>query len=324
MNILNSFFIALNAVIPIACLLWLGWFLVRCKVIDRDFARRGNKWAFSTFLPVTFFNTLRNANFGASFRGDTLTYIVIGLLVAALFGFLLGAFVIKTPDQKGVFAQAIIRTNVVIFGLPIAKGIYDISELTTMVMALAIAAPLLNVLSVVALSIYPDETGSGSKINGKKMLINVVTNPIIVGTVLGLILNIFLSETGLTLYAPIDSVFTTVGDLATPVLLIFVGALLTFDNLRKYAKIVTGYTILRLIMIPLVATLIGVALGFRGVDLAVIMLMFATPAPVATVGMAAGQKKDSVLAGLLVAVPSILSVVTIFFFIFVLNVMELI
>lgn len=324
MNILNSFFIALNAVIPIACLLWLGWFLVRCNVIDRDFARKGNKWAFNTFLPITFFNTIRNANFAASFRGNTLTFIVAGLLICALFGFLLGAFVIKTPDQKGVFAQAIIRTNVVIFGLPIAKSLYDISELTTMIMALAIAAPLLNVLSVIALSIYPDETGSGSKIDVRKIFVNVVTNPIIVGTIVGLITNIVLNSFGLTLYAPIDSVLTTIGNLATPVLLIFVGALLTFDNLKKYAKTVTGYTLLRLVMIPLVATVIAAAAGFRGVDLAVIMLMFATPAPVATVGMAAGQKKDSILAGLLVAVPSVISVVTIFLFIFVLNVVGLI
>lgn len=324
MNVLNSFLIAVNAVIPIACLLGLGWFLVHQKVIDRDFARKGNKWAFSAFLPVTFFNTLRKANFESSFRGDTLAFIVIGLLVCALFGFILGALVIKTPDQKGVFAQAIIRTNVVIFGLPIAKSLYDVSELTTMVMGLAIAAPLLNVLSVIALSVYPDETGSGTKIDVKKLLISVVKNPIIVGTVVGFIVNIVFTRFNITMYAPIDSVLTTIGGLATPILLIFVGALLTFDNLKKYAKIVTGYTFLRLIAIPLVVTVVAVLFGFRGVDLAIIMLMFATPAPVATVGMAAGQKKDSVLAGLLVAIPSILSVLTIFLFIFVLSMLGLI
>ncbi len=325
MDVFNSFLIALNAVIPIACLMGLGWCLVHFKVIDREFARKGNKWAFSAFLPVTFFNTLRKANFGASFRADTLLYIIIALLVCSAIGFILGAFVIKTPNQKGVFAQAVIRTNVVVFGLPIAKSIYDISELTTMVLALAIAAPLLNLLSVVALGVYPDEeSGHKVKVDIKQLLLSIIKNPIIVGTVLGAIVNVVFNRFDITMYPAIDSVLTTVGGLATPILLIFVGALLTFDNLKKYSKIVTGYTALRLIILPLAVTLIAIAFGMRGVDLAVTMLMFATPAPVATVGMAAGQKKDSVLAGLLVAVPSLISVVTIFLFIFILRLTSMI
>ena len=44
-----------------------------------------------------------------------------------------------------------------------------------------------------------------------------------------------------------------------------------------------------------------------------------TPPPVATVGMAAAQKRDGVFAGLLVSACSLVSVFTLFGFIFVLG-----
>lgn len=104
--------------------------------------------------------------------------------------------------------------------------------------------------------------------------------------------------------------------MSTVLLLIAVGGSLNLDNIKTYGKEVVKFTPLAMVVKPLVCCLIMMALGFRGTPLVLGVLILGTPAPVATVGMAVAQKRDGVFAGLLVSVCSLISVLTLFLFIF--------
>ena len=70
-------------------------------------------------------------------------------------------------------------------------------------------------------------------------------------------------------------------------------------------------TLIKLILIPGVFTYIAICLGFRGVDLAVMFLLFASPAAVSSFVMAKAMSANSKLAGNIVLMTTLGASVTI-------------
>ena len=313
--LLSSFYAGLNAMAPIALELLLGYLLARFKLLKKaDFATL-NKFAFSFLLPFLFFNSMRNADFGANINlFELIVYIVLTALTI-VFGWFYGAKCVKSPNMKAPAMQAFFRTNCTIFALPIAKTLFPESELTTMILYMALVIPFLNLLSVILLASYGDDNGVKTKVTGKDLLRTIITSPVILGTIIGIIWNP-IQHNLFTFPTCINRVFTSLGSMSTVLLLIAVGGSLNLDNIKTYGKEVVKFTPLAMVVKPLVCCLIMMALGFRGTPLVLGVLILGTPAPVATVGMAVAQKRDGVFAGLLVSVCSLISVLTLFLFIF--------
>ena len=149
----------------------------------------------------------------------------------------------------------------------------------------------------------------------KKVVKNILTNPLIVGSVIGLVALI----TGVKLPVPIDSAIKDIGKIATPLALIMLGATLDFDvvksNLKELFIGVSG----KLIFSPLIVLTIAVMLGFRNVELSVLIAAFASPTAVSSVPMAQEMDSDYELAGQLVMFSTVFSMFTVFMFIFVLK-----
>lgn len=313
--LLSSFNAGLNAMLPLALELLFGYLLARFKLLQKsDFAAL-NKFAFSFLLPFLFFNSMRNADFGASIDVFELIVYIALTALTILFGWFYGAKLVKEPNMKAPAMQAFFRTNCTIFALPIAKTLFPESELTTMVLYMALVIPFLNLLSVVLLAAYGDDNGTKTKVTGRDLLRTIVTSPVILGTIVGIIWNPIQHHL-FTFPASINSVFTSLGSMSTVLLLIAVGGTINLDNIKTYGAETLKFTPLAMVAKPLVCCLIMLALGFRGTPLVLGVLILGTPAPVATVGMAVAQKRDGVYAGLLVSVCSLISVVTLFLFIF--------
>lgn len=313
--LLSSFYAGLNAMAPLAVELLMGYLLMRFKVFKKaDFATL-NKFAFSFLLPFLFFNTMRNADFAAEVNFFELMVYIALTALSIVFGWFYGAKLVKEPNMKAPAMQAMFRTNCTIFALPIAKVLFDSSELTTMILYMALVIPFLNLLSVILLAAYGDDNGTKTKVTAKDLLRTIITSPVILGTIVGIIWNP-IQHYLFAFPACINSVFTTLGSMSTVLLLIAVGGTINLENMKNYGKEVAKFTPLAMVVKPLVSCLIMMALGFTGTPLVLGVLIMGTPAPVATVGMAVAQKRDGVYAGLLVSVCSLISVLTLFLFIF--------
>ena len=105
---------------------------------------------------------------------------------------------------------------------------------------------------------------------------------------------------------------TALGDIATPLAIICVGATLTFDALRKYAGYIAVMAAGRLAVVPAVFVTAAIVLGFRGMELAGLFLVFASPTATASYPMAKELGGNGELAGLGVAVSNVGSLFTIF------------
>jgi predicted permease len=87
------------------------------------------------------------------------------------------------------------------------------------------------------------------------------------------------------------------------------------NNLWK----VLSVTASRLIIVPLVAMLVFIPMGFRSVELSVLLCIFATPAAVSSYVMARNMGCDGELSGQIVVMTTAVSSLSIFLFIFTLR-----
>jgi len=73
--------------------------------------------------------------------------------------------------------------------------------------------------------------------------------------------------------------------------------------------------IARLVLVPMAGLSVAVALGFREIELVILMAMFASPSAVSSYTMAMQMDGDGELAGQLVVFTTVFSIITMFLWI---------
>jgi predicted permease len=111
---------------------------------------------------------------------------------------------------------------------------------------------------------------------------------------------------------------------ASPVLLFLLGAFLQPDGLRRDLKAVLWVSFGRLIVVPAITLLPAVLLGWRGVELASLLPVFASSTAVNSFTMAQQMGGDAELAGNIVVSTSALCSLTMFFWCFLFKALGLI
>lgn len=306
---------SINAVLPIGILLILGFGLKRLKVIDIRASKTLNSLSFKVFLPVLLFNTVYTTDLSSAINLKLIGFAVASILVVFIGLCLLIPLFEKDNKKRGVLVQGMLRSNVGVFGLPIAFALCEDGNVGPVPVMIAIAIPIYSALSIVALEIF-----RGQKLDIMRIIRAVVTNPLIIGAIFGLTFSAF----SIPLPVAIADVVSDVSGLATPLALIVLGASFNFTELKAYRKQIFIGLSTKLIVLPLIFLPISVLLGFRGVDLISLLIIFAAPTAVSTYTVAEQMEGDSVLAGQLVVLGSIIAIPTIFCIIFVLKQLMLI
>lgn len=302
-NLLLSF----NIVVPIFLLLSIGYILKRLKMLDRHTQDVMNNISFKAFFSVLLFNSIYKTDLKSSFNPKLLAFAVVAVVLIFIFLCFVIPLIEKDKSKRGVLIQGIFRSNFVIFGLPISIALCGEQNAGATSILIAVIVPLYNALSIVAL-----ELNRGHKFKISTLIKGIVTNPLIIGGVLGvaaLLLN-------LRFPTPIESVIGDIAKIATPLALILLGASFEFSDIKANIKqIIIGVTG-KLIIIPLAILPIAVLMGFRGVELVALTVMLCAPVAVSSYNMAGQLGGDSVLAGQLVVFDSSFSIITMFFWIF--------
>ena len=141
------------------------------------------------------------------------------------------------------------------------------------------------------------------------MLLKVISNPLVVGSAVGLLFNI----TGVVIPSWImTGIVAKLGALATPLSMIALGASFEFTHIRKYSKHLTWAVLARLVLIPAVTVPAAIVLGVRGASLVGIMIYAASPNAVNSYSTAVALGGDADLANEIVVMSSIISMATMF------------
>lgn len=307
---MENLIIAFNVVLPLFLSIVLGYFLRRIGMLEEPVRLGMNKLSFKVFLPLYLFNNIYTTDIGAAFDATLLILVMSGLIVIFLLLMVIVPVFEKNNARRGALIQAIFRSNAALFGLPVALSLCGEAKVGPTAVMIGFTVPVYNILAVIAL-----ETFRGGKPNMKKMLKGIVTNPLIIACVLGMIFN----GLHIPIPAPVHDSIISLGRVATPISLVALGGQFFFSSIAAFrVQLITG-VLGKLIISPLIMIVAGIMLGLRNEMLVPIMILFGAPTAVSSFPMAQQMGADGDLAASLVVFTTAFAILTIFVWVFVLK-----
>lgn len=307
---MTNLYLAVSVVFPLFVMMALGYFLKAIKIFNDDFLKQLNTLCFKVFLPLVLFINIYQSDFFALFSVNLVLFAVVLVLLSFVVLMLLIPRIEKENNNRGVIIQGIFRSNYILFGVPIAQNLYGSDNTGTTAILIAFVVPLFNLLSVVALSIY-----SKKEQNKKQILTEVIRNPLIIASIVAFCF--ILTNTRLPVL--MEQTISDIAKVATPLALIILGGSFKFRNIGTNKKQLVISIVSKLIILPGIFIPIAIWFGFRGMELAALMAMLASPTAVSSFTMAQNADANDDLAGQIVVMSSLLSVVSIFLWILMLN-----
>lgn len=317
-----------NAVLPIVLLIVLGYILKRIGMLSREFLDVGNKLTFRVLLPAMLFYNVYQIE---SFSEISPVFVLYGIgMVLVIFGLAVAATCAFTKDgaKRGALIQAMFRSNYAIIGIPLATSLFGDRGAAAAGVMSAFCVPMFNILGVITLSLF-NGNGEKGKINLPKILLGIIKNPLIIGTVAGLAVlgvrelfvmwNIDFRFSDVTfLYKSLENVKS----ICTPFALIVLGGRFEFSAVSRLWKEIVFGTVIRTVAVPILGLAVAYFFipGLSGEHFATYIGVFATPVAVASAIMANEMGADGELAGQLVVWTSLVSTVTIFIYVTILRV----
>ena len=232
---------------------------------------------------------------------------------------ILCAPVVAVLAAAGWFFTFLLSISAAVLGIAFVQNIYGNSGMTPLMIVSAV--PLYNIYSVIILTFCANNQDHSDKAATiKRAFKNILTNPIILGIAAGVpfsLLNIELPPLVL-------KTVTNVAQTATPMALLAVGAGFEGRKAIKKLKPTMIATFIKLVALPAIYFPFAIAMGFRESALVAILIMVGSPTTVTCYIMAKNMGNDGVLSSSIIVMATLLSSVTLTFWIFLLKSMGLI
>ncbi|MCM1543411.1 MAG: AEC family transporter [Blautia sp.] len=326
---MDTLLFALNAILPIILLIFLGYLLKRKNFLDEDWFKKGNKLIFRVCLPCMLFVNVYNIESFTDINWSVVVYSEIAIFAAFFLGLILVKLTVPDHRQKGVILQCVFRSNFAIIGLPLAESLGGAEGKGIAAVLSAFSIPTFNILAVLALTMFLDGE-DGHKANIKNVLLKIAKNPLIIGVVCGLV------TLGIRSLIPVNGdgslVFSLSGSLkffydavnnlsriSSPLALVILGGLFDFAAVKGMLKEIVIGTAVRVAVVPLAVIGLAVILSrytdlisFDATVYPALIALFGSPVAVSSAIMAQEMDNDGVLAGQLVVWTSIASIFTTF------------
>lgn len=299
-----------NIVLPLLVLMVAGYLSKSHGWLDTHSVAQCNALVFNLFLPILLFCNVR----ASSLSSITSPWIFIYAAISATLGFVLATAIVCKMEpvnaRRGAMIQGMARSNYSLFGIPLFIALFPNEDIVIPSILIAIVIPTFNVCSVIVLTYF-----SSAKTNAKAIFLAVLKNPLIIGTFFGMVCLL----NNITFPYFIEKSLTNLSVIATPFSLFLLGASFKYGKMNEIIKQIIFSVSFKLILLPVIAISIGIALGFRGVELGCIMVIFASPTAVSSYTMAEIMGADVDLASSIVVFTSIFCIFTVFLAILILK-----
>ena len=253
------------ALFPLIMLIVMGYLFKRTQFLTDEFWRGAEKLNYLILFPVLLFNNLAYIKLELATITQVLLALFIIIIITTLTLWVAKAFFHIPIARFGVYVQSQIRFNTYI-GLSIMSLLFGAQGMQMFAMMIALAIPLVNVISVLAFS-------QGQGLKPTHILFSLVKNPLILGCLVGIIFNLL----QLSLFSGLEQLFKILASMSLPLGLICVGAALQFEDLKHdYSRLLLN-TVGRLMVVPGLAYLICYALNLNQFETIVLVVFFALP-----------------------------------------------
>ena len=307
--------LAFNAVFPLLAFMLVGAGLRRAGMLDEKTSAGINKLVFKVFLPLSIFQSIYNTDIGSAFDPKVALYVAVSCVITFL---AISAAVGKResdPTVRPVVVQGMHKSNYNLLAIPIVSSFCG-AEIGMTAVLIIVITPIVNICSTIAF-----ESARGGSASLPKMIKKIALNPLVLSCVIGLAVNL----SGIRLPQVIMSgVVSKLSAMATPAAMLILGADLTADSVKRWARQLAAVCAVKLLIMPLVLVTGDAVLGIRGADLIALLIYSGSPAAVNSYSTAVSMGGNGELAGEIVAGTSLLSVFTLFVFLTVMGGMGLI
>ncbi|MEC7299453.1 MAG: AEC family transporter [Pseudomonadota bacterium] len=266
---------------PLFALICLGYGLAKRGFPRPDFWDAAEKLTYFILFPALLVRSLSNA----PVRDPEILKLGGAAVVSILLAVAAMAVARRARPMAaarfGPAVQGVIRFNTYL-GLAITAALAGDPGLERAAVYLAIAVPVVNVISIIALT-------EGNPLRRPGLLINsILRNPLILACLAG----IALSLTGIGLPHGSDALFAMLGQGSLPLGLLCVGAALQPRALRRDLGALGAVTAARLLAMPLLAWVVAHLFGLGQVETLVLVIFCGIPTATASYVLTQQLKGD--------------------------------
>ena len=311
---LKNLMFSLNATVPVFLMMVFGWFVHRIKLLDDNATSQINKFVFRTLLPALLFMDLSTADFRRVWDGKFVLFCMCATLLS-VGAAVVYSLIVGKGCERGEIIQASYRSSAAVLGIAFVNNIYGHSTMAALMIVGTV--PLYNIIAVTALTVTsPDKDKSrGKSAVALTTLKSIVTNPIILGIAVGMAWSLLKIPQPVILSKSV----TYLGNMATPLSLIALGASFKFEEAKGKLPVTLGIAALKLVLFCAVFLPIAVKLGFRGEKLIAILVMLGSATTGSCFVMAKNLGHKGTITAFAVMLTTLLSAFTLTGWLFVLK-----
>lgn len=299
----------------------LAGFLLRKQfenaVFNAGFWKGAEKLVFYVLFPPLLFTSVATSNLTLSEAGEFLVVAIAAMLCAVVLSYLI-RFIIKADEvtQASAFHCGF-RFNTYV-GFALVSRLYGQEGLALMSLLIAFWVPISNSIAVAALASAVAKRDATEKTSGSvlsKTIKAIVTNPLIIATTAGLIVNIG----HIPVHDVLMSFFKSLGNASLAMGLLCIGAGLKVDDMKSEFALVAANTIERLMAVPFVAMLFCLVFGLKDAAMGALMIFAMLPTAQSCYVMTASMRGNAPLVAGITTAHTLAAIVTIPFWIWVIT-----
>lgn len=290
----------LMALLPIALILIAGKTISALNLLASEGWLGIERITYFVLFPALIIGKLAIADFGELDIGMPAALVGAQMALSAI-TIALGIASKQSRDRLGVYVQSAARWNTFI-ALALAQALMGGPGVALVVVAAAAMIPTANILSVSGLLAFANE-----RVSTLELLKQIAINPLVIACAMGLALNF--------LRVPLPQfAFTTLDLLAQATIaagLLTTGAAIEIKRRSAPLASLLGWSLLRLVGLPLLAGVFAISLGISTPVLMAILIATAVPTAANGTILARQLGADASLAANLIAIQTLLSLVTV-------------
>ena len=297
---MENLIFSLNATVPVFAMIILGMLFKKIGIIDDVFASRMNKFVFLIPLPVLLFKDLATLDFNTIW--DTKFVLFCFFYYNFMyFNCYFTFFLLKNKQNQGEFIQASYRSSAALLGIALIQNVYGKATMAPLMIIGSV--PLYNIMAVVVLSFFSPERKGLSKEVWLKTIKGILTNPILIGIVVGILWSLL----HLPMPTMLDKTVTSIGNVATPLGLMAMGATFNYKEALGDLKPALCASFIKLFGFCAMFLPLAIYLGFQGEQLIAILVMLGSATTVSCFVMAKNMGHTGILTSTVVMLTTIFS-----------------
>ncbi|MBN3054622.1 MULTISPECIES: AEC family transporter [Pectobacterium] len=292
---------AFNVTMPNLLMLFMGIALRKLNLLNDAFCDTAMRVVFNVSLPcLLFFSVASNQQSFVS-QWSLVVYGTVGTLATFLLLELAATRLVKDPKERGIFVQGGFRSNTGVMGLAFAMSAYGDEGIAVGSLYLMVTVIMFNALSVITLTRSLQRQSPEQKIPVSQLLRGIVTNPLIIGLLLGAAYG----QSQLPMPGVIKQTGGFISSMALPLALLCAGASLEWRSMFRSSNVAVLSSVAKVFVVPGLLTLGGWLVGFRGVELGIIFLFSSTPTAAGSYAMTRAMGGNATLAANIIGLTTV-------------------